>query len=45
MNKYIPLNFALLANPLNWVIVTLMVAIAGLGLAVIFTTPANEDAS
>lgn len=45
MLKYIPLNFGIMANPVNWVIVVLMVAIAGMGLAVIFTTPANEDAS
>lgn len=32
---YIPLNFAIMRNPVNWVIVILMIAIAGLGLSVI----------
>lgn len=36
VRKYLPLNFALMANPVNWVIITLMVALAGLGLALIF---------
>ncbi len=31
----IPVNFALLGNPVNWVIVFLMIAIAGVGLAII----------
>jgi hypothetical protein len=48
--RYIPLNFALMRNPFNWVIVTLMVMIAGLALNLIFpadmagtTPPATED--
>lgn len=32
----IPLNFDLLKEPANWVIVTLMFAIVALGLAMIF---------
>jgi hypothetical protein len=38
LRKYIPINFELIANPINWVIVVLMVVIAGLALAVIFPT-------
>ena len=41
MLKYIPLNFGIMAHPLNWVIVLLMIAMAGMGLAVIFTTPSE----
>lgn len=41
--EYIPLNFALLKNPFNWVIVTLMVVIAGLGLHAAF--PASPGIS
>lgn len=29
--EFIPLNFDLLKNPLNWVVMFLMVAIAGIG--------------
>ena len=29
----IPLNWVLMANPVNWIIIFLMVAIAGYGLA------------
>jgi len=35
LKKYIPLNFELMLNPVNWVIVFLMIAIAGVGLAFI----------
>lgn len=35
MLNMIPLNWSLMAAPSNWVIVTLMVMIAGLGLSVI----------
>lgn len=35
----IPLNLELMANPINWVIIILMVAIAGLALHLIFKTP------
>ncbi len=38
--KYIPLNFALMSNPLNWVTVALVVALAGVGLAAII--PSNN---
>lgn len=33
---WIPLNFALLRNPYNWVIVILMLLVAGLALAYVF---------
>lgn len=38
----IPLNFTLLKEPANWIILTLMVAIVALGLSLIFhvETPA-----
>jgi hypothetical protein len=32
---YIPLNFELIINPVNWIIVFLMIALAGVGLALI----------
>lgn len=35
MLKYIPLNFALLANPLNWATVALLLAILMLSVAAI----------
>ena len=41
--EYIPLNFELLRNPYNWVVVLLMVMIAGLAVATIFPAP-TEDA-
>jgi len=34
--KYIPLNFALMGNPYNWFVITLMVLIAGFGIALIW---------
>jgi hypothetical protein len=33
MRDYIPLNLALMANPVNWVIVALMVLLGGMALA------------
>lgn len=36
MEKYIPLNLDLMLNPFNWVIIVLMLAIAGIGLAFVF---------
>lgn len=38
----IPLNFTLMKNPYNWIIITLMVAIAGAGLLLIFP-PTGAD--
>lgn len=34
--KWVPINFELVANPVNWVIVVLMVVIAGLAIGLIF---------
>jgi predicted membrane channel-forming protein YqfA (hemolysin III family) len=41
LKNLIPVNWALLQNPANWIIVFLMVAIAGAGIAVIMS---NKDA-
>lgn len=35
----IPLNLELMMNPVNWVIILLMVAIAGLAIHLIFSVP------
>jgi hypothetical protein len=35
----VPINFDLAGNPVNWVIVLLMIAIAGLGVSLIFHQP------
>lgn len=45
LKNKIPLNWALLANPVNWVIVYVMIALAIAGLAFINLTPpaANEE--
>lgn len=40
--KYVPLNFGLMRNPYNWIIVTLIVASASLALAALF--PQSQDA-
>jgi len=40
----IPLNFDLLANPVNWVIILLMVAIAGMAVNLIFSKPDTGNA-
>jgi hypothetical protein len=44
---YIPLNFAIMGNPVNWLIVALMLAIAGVAVMAIvnpsdFLYPDNE---
>lgn len=36
LKKYTPVNFELLGNPVNWVIVLLMIAIAGMAVSLIF---------
>lgn len=41
--KYIPLNFALMAHPVNWAIITLMVLIAGIAVGLIFHPNRNEE--
>lgn len=38
----IPLNFELAGNPVNWIIVLLMVAIAGMGVSLIFHQPSGD---
>jgi hypothetical protein len=43
IKENIPLNFELLGNPVNWVIVLLMIAIAGLAVNVIFSEPKTGD--
>lgn len=35
IKQYVPLNFDLMGNPVNWVIITLMVLFAGVALATI----------
>lgn len=39
LKKYIPINWELASNPVNWVIVILMVAIALASIAYIFPKP------
>ena len=39
----IPLNLDMMANPYNWVVITLMVLIAGLALSLLFPQSANTD--
>lgn len=41
--QYIPLNFALMKNPFNWIILTLMVLIGGLALNAIFPAAAGQN--
>lgn len=41
--NYIPLNFGLLKNPFNWIIVTLMVVIGGLALHLIFPDSTGQS--
>lgn len=41
IKSWTPLNFELAGNPVNWVIVVLMVAIAGLAVSLIFH-PADQ---
>jgi hypothetical protein len=36
LKSYLPLNFALMTNPVNWAIVILMIAIAALAIYHIF---------
>lgn len=39
--KYFPINFELIKNPYNWVVIVLMIVIAGLALHLIFA-PASQ---
>lgn len=45
LKELLPLNFNLMANPVNWVTIALMIAIAGVGIVIIFPqlTDAIED--
>ena len=36
IREFVPINFELAGNPVNWIIVLLMLAIAGLALSLIF---------
>lgn len=40
MPSWVPLNLALLRNPYNWVVIVLMIVIAGLALHLIFSPSA-----
>ena len=43
LRSFIPLNFDLMANPVNWVIVTLMVLLAGFAMAHIFSGTTKDS--
>jgi len=43
MLEYIPLNFAIMKQPMNWVIVLLMVIIAGFMLDIILAYLRQQD--
>ena len=45
IREKIPLNFELMMNPVNWVIVLLMIAIAGLAVHLIFSQTSNTGAT
>lgn len=36
--KFIPINWELIRNPYNWLVIGLMVAILGLGLHLVFSS-------
>ena len=42
LKKFLPINFELITNPVNWVIIVLMVALAGIGLALVFQNTDNK---
>jgi hypothetical protein len=42
VREWLPLNLELMSNPYNWVVVALMVLMAGLALGLIFH-PANAE--
>lgn len=39
----LPINWNLIKNPVNWITVFLMVAIAGAGIAMIYTAKNKDD--
>lgn len=41
--KYLPINFELVSNPVNWLIVILMVVTAGIALSLIFGVKAKAE--
>jgi predicted membrane channel-forming protein YqfA (hemolysin III family) len=43
LRSIIPLNFALMNNPVNWVIITLMIFIAGIAISFIFQNSTSEE--
>jgi len=43
--SYIPLNWELIKNPVNWVIVFLMIALAGMALAAIMQQASGNGAT
>lgn len=43
LKEYLPLNFGLMANPVNWVIIVLMIAIAALAVYHIFPNNTVEE--
>jgi len=45
IRDYVPLNTELMANPVNWVIILLMVFIAGLALSLAFHNPQGSTGS
>ena len=40
MLDYLPLNFQMMRHPYNWIVLILMVSIAGFGLALVFPSVA-----
>ncbi len=45
IKDYIPLNFELMKNPINWVIIFLMVALAGTALVYILQSFSGQNVS
>lgn len=43
LKDFIPINTELAGNPLNWVVVTLMVMIAGLAISLVFHNPFGKN--
>lgn len=41
--EYIPINWTLVSNPVNWAVIILMLAFAGLAVAYIFPHPASKQ--
>ena len=41
--KYVPLNLDLMANPVNWFIITFMVLFAGVGIALIVSNTTMQN--